>query len=98
MATRPFKKKNNKIVIILKCSIDDKTWRTTPGSGVNLWVWIQAKSSGKYPYWAPTIQYLAASNRIALALPKALIEIRIGKTRTAGPNTTSPHVYVEVIH
>ncbi len=39
------------------------------------------------------MQYRAASNRFALALPNALKDMRIGKARTTGPNTVSPHVY-----
>jgi len=92
IAMTPFKKKKNKLVIIFRCQVNDKTWRRIPGSGVNLSVWIQAKILGKYPYWAPTIQFRANPNKAPLVLPNALREMRIGNARTAGPNTTSPHV------
>jgi hypothetical protein len=43
------------------------------------------------------MQYRAAPYRLPLALPSALIEIRIGKARTTGPSTASPHVCVWII-
>ncbi len=44
------------------------------------------------------MEYRPAANTFPLALPNALIEIRMGKARTTGPNTASPQVYVGVIH
>ena len=39
------------------------------------------------------MQYRPPPKRLAFAVPKALMETRIGKTRTAEPKTASPHVY-----
>ena len=65
----------------------------TEGIGVNRRVWIQAKTSGKYPYCAPATQYRAAEKRQAFPLPNALMEIRTGRARMTEPKATSPHVY-----
>lgn len=39
------------------------------------------------------MQYRAAENKDLLVLPKALVEIRYGRMRAAGPNAPSAHVY-----
>ena len=54
---------------------------------------MHENTAGRYPYWEATIEYRAPVNRLELAVPNALMEIRIGKARTTGPSTTSPHVY-----